>query len=435
MLGHSVAPYVDFSVWGMRRNSWIAGLLVGAALAGAPPVGAQRALERIAPAWRDPSLVTTWSRRGAELAFADESPPPPPFAGLRALALMHLAMHDALNAVVPVYRRYAAGSRDTAAHPLVAAAQAAHDVLAAVYPGKRQALAAALAADLAGVPDNDAKTRGRALGRTIAGALLAVRRDDGWDAAGTYAFRSGAGAYQTTPDWQGFVLQPGFRGARPFAMERSDQFRPPPPPALGSAGNATALAEVRATGAARSTARTPDQTGYAVWWMEFAETSVNRLARELVAERHTHAWQAARLFALLNVSLYDGYVATWDAKYEFNHWRPYTAIRATADSAWESLRPAPPFPEYTSAHAAGCSAAFEILAGTFGDSTSFRMATTTAPPDMPERHFTSFRAAARECADSRVRLGWHFRYATEAGLALGQAVARFVIERHLTASP
>ncbi|MGH7427118.1 MAG: vanadium-dependent haloperoxidase [Candidatus Methylomirabilaceae bacterium] len=421
----------------MTRVSWmvsaaIFGLMTGAA--------GQIALDRVAPALRDNAVVVAWSRRGAELAAADTAAPP--FKGLRALALMHLAMHDGLNAVVPAYRGYTDAAADSLANPVAAAAQAAHDVLSAIYTARSRDLAAALAEDLGRVPDGAAKTRGVALGRSVAAALLAARRGDGWDEPGSYAYRSAPGAYQTTPNWQGFVLQPGFRTARPLALQHPEQFRPPPPPALTSVAYATAVAEVLTMGAATSVARTHDQTSYAVWWMEFAETSVNRLARELLTERRTHAWAAARLFALLNMSLYDGYIATWDAKYEFNHWRPYTAIRSAAtdanpatapDTVWESLRPAPPFPEYTSAHAAGCSAAFEVLAETFGDTVSFRLSTTSAPPEMPGRRFASFRAAAGECADSRVRLGWHFRYATDAGLTLGRAVARYVAERYLRA--
>ena len=146
------------------------------------------------------------------------------------------------------------------------------------------------------------------------------------------------------------------------------------------------------------------------------------------------------MFALLNMSLYDGYIAVWDSKYEYNHWRPYTAIREAAadsnpatapDPTWEPLRTTPPFPEYISAHAAGTKAAMDILSRTFGDNVSFTMATTTAPPQMPTRSFRSFSAAAEECADSRVRLGWHFRYATDAGLALGRAVADWLDRNYL----
>ena len=146
------------------------------------------------------------------------------------------------------------------------------------------------------------------------------------------------------------------------------------------------------------------------------------------------------MFALINMSLYDGYIAIFDSKYEYNHWRPYTAIRqaaldgnpaTVADPNWESLRPAPPFPEYVSGHAAATAASMDILGRTFGDNVSFTMATTTAPPEMPTRSFRSFSAAAAECADSRVRVGFHFRYATDAGLVLGRAVAGWLDKNHL----
>jgi PAP2 superfamily len=171
---------------------------------------------------------------------------------------------------------------------------------------------------------------------------------------------------------------------------------------------------------------------------------VNRLARQLSSDRQMHLWPAARMFAHIGVALYDAYVATWDAKYEYDHWRPYTAIRAadtdsnsqtTPDADWESLRPAPPFPEYSSAHAAACAASFGVLTEAFGRNLAFTMETTMAPPGMPTRTFESFSAAAAECADSRVRLGWHFRYATDAGLALGQRIARYISSHALQVRP
>lgn len=91
----------------------------------------------------------------------------------------------------------------------------------------------------------------------------------------------------------------------------------------------------------------------------------------------------------------------------------------------------PALPEYVSAHTAACAASFEILAGVLGD-TAFAMETLTAPEGMPSRQFPSFHDAVAECTDSRVRLGWHFRYATDAGLVLGRSVATHVVEHYLT---
>ncbi len=386
----------------------------------------------------DSALVVAWNLTVNEIAFAEDQFFT--FKGVRAHAMMHIAIHDALNAVIPLYRRFAYHGSDFLAHPIAAAAQAAHDVVASQYPGEQARLDAELANWLSRIPDGSHKTRGITVGRQSAAAILALRTGDGWDFQGAYAFSSELGAYQTTPPWNGFVFQPGFRFARPFGLRDPDQFRPAPPPELDSQRYAAAYNEVKDFGRVDSLVRTLDQTRYAVWWMEFTEGSMNRLARQLVTQRETHLWRAARMFALLNMSMFDGYLANWDSKFEYNHWRPYTAIREAArdgnkateaDSNWEPLRTTPPFPEYASAHSTVCGSSFEVLKRTFGDHVSFTMETTTAPPEMPTRSFRSFSAAAAECADSRVRLGWHFRYATNRGLALGRAVAEWLEETHL----
>jgi hypothetical protein len=398
----------------------------------------QVALARVPPAFANSALVPAWSNRAAEAAAT--VPQALPFSSLRASAIMHLAMHDALNAVVPVYRPHAFSGQDRAAHPLAAAAQAAHDVLRDLYPQAAAGLRTELEQSLAGIPDGAARTRGLALGKRVAAAILAARQDDGWNQQGTYRFSEGPGAYQSTPEQKGFVLQPGFRAARPFALTRPARFRSPPPPPLTSPAYAAAYNEVKEQGRSNSSARSADQTAYAVWWMEFSETSFTRVARALAAEHRLHPWKAARLFALLSLSLYDGYLAVWDAKFAHDHWRPHTAIWQAGDDrnpatepdpAWAPLRPAPPFPEAPSAHATGCSISAEVLAQTFGAELPFTMSTTSAPSGMPTRRFPSFAAAADECADSRVRLGWHFRYSTDAGRRLGRQVASHLLAHHL----
>ncbi len=428
----------------MKGRVLFAGIALLALPAGAEPQPTEGsreeavALARVPQHFRDGAVVVGWSQKAYDVAFAEDQFLT--FKGHRAFAMTHLAMHDALNAIVPVYRQYSSVPPDLLAHPVAAAAQAARDVLVSQYAKAQADLDAELARWLGPIPNGPRKTRGIALGQRAAAAILALREGDGFDFQGTYTFGTQPGDYQTTPPWNGFVAQPGFRFAKPFGLEAPDQLRPPPPPPLVGAAYAAAFQEVKDYGRIDSTVRTAEQTAYALWWMEFAEGSVNRLARQLVTARHTHLWRAARLFALMNMGLFDTYVAVWDAKYEHDHWRPYTAIReagsdgnpATApDAAWESLRPAPPFPDYVSAHAAGCASTFHALRKTFGNHTHFTMDSATAPPGMPTRTFTSFTAAARECADSRVRIGFHFRYATDAGAELGRALGQYVAEHHL----
>ena len=384
----------------------------------------------------DVAVIVEWNRLATEIAFGEGQFPP--FKGPRALAMTHIAQHDALNAVDRVYEQFVYQGRDRNADPLAAAAQAAHDVVVAEYPARRADADALLAMHLSEVRDGPAESRGVELGHRAAAAILADRRGDGYDFEGSYTFGHEPGDYQTTPPFGGFVLQPGFRFARPFVLGSPDALRPGKPPRLGSGAYAVAFQEVKDMGRVDSTTRTPDQTGYAVWWMEFVETSVNRLTRQLLDPEEMGSRPAARLFAQLNVAIYDGYVAVWDSKFGYNHWRPYTAIREAAadgnprtapDPGWEPLRTTPPFPDYVSAHAAACGGTFAVLSETFGDRTRFTMATTTAPPGMPTRTFSRFSDAADECADSRVRLGWHFRYATDEGKRLGRKVAREVGDR------
>ena len=179
-------------------------------------------------------VIVAWNSLAHDIAFAEDQFLT--FKGQRALAMMHLAMHDALNAIVPVYETYAFTGSVRLAHPIAAAAQAAHDVLQSQYPGQQAALADQLTKWLAHVPSSVLRDRGIALGQATAAAVVARRNGDGWNFQGTYEFGEGPGRYQTTPPWNGFVAWPGFRFAKPFVLEYPHQFRPSPPPPLRTQG-------------------------------------------------------------------------------------------------------------------------------------------------------------------------------------------------------
>jgi hypothetical protein len=89
-------------------------------------------------------VIVAWNQAAHDIAFAEDQFLT--FKGQRALAIMHLAMHDALNSIVPLYSRYAYTGRSNAAHPVTAVAQAAHDVLVSLHPGQQARLASELAA-------------------------------------------------------------------------------------------------------------------------------------------------------------------------------------------------------------------------------------------------------------------------------------------------
>ncbi|HEY6643347.1 hypothetical protein [Povalibacter sp.] len=415
-----------------------------AALAGMPICASTNAPPAHVDRTRSTSgaMVAQWNELAHELAFAEDRFTT--FKGQRAIAMMHLAQHDALNSICPLFDSYVFRQATPTAEPRAAVAHAAREVLVSQYPTAQAQIDTLLAQQLGDAGNSSHGTIGRTLGRAAAAAILEARQDDGWDDPGVYEFRAGPGMYQTTPDWHGFVVHPGLAQAKPFLLESASQWRPHGPPALDTRAYASALNEVQQIGAEHSRVRTADQTHAAVWWMEFSEGLMNRWARRQVVDDHWGLWRTTRLFALMNAALVDTYVAVWDSKYAFNHWRPYTAIRdadtdgnsaTLADHQWQSLRPAPPFPEYVSAHAAGCACTLAILDTAFGKQDEIVLDSLTATPGESTRTFGSFHAAARECADSRIWLGFHFRYSTRAGTALGYQIARYALAHGLLPTP
>jgi hypothetical protein len=407
--------------------------------------GAAQAERRDAAPWcgdRCDQVVIDWNATAYQVIKANDGYADP-MAASRVLAMLHLAMHDAVNAARPRYATFTSIERDEAADPAVAAATAAHDVLAALFKKEPAAavLKAALDTTLLDAGIGTSVTRGSALGKRVAVAVLQRRAGDGADATQPYQPGSRPGEYRFTPGFD-FVAAPHWRHVQPFALQAPSQYRSAPPPALNSAAYARDLIEVKETGTKAADAkRTADQTNYAAWWYEFSDIGWNRIARTVARDRSQDLWQRARTFALLNVAMADSYIAGWDSKMHYNLWRPVTAIRmadsdgnpqTVPDAAFTPLLPTPPVQDYPSTHSALGAAAAAVLADAFGaDRVTFQAASSSALPANPTRRFTSFSEAARENADSRVRAGLHFRFATVAGLELGAKVGRHAVQHML----
>jgi hypothetical protein len=380
-------------------------------------------------------VVVDWNRQTHQVIQAAESYANPMSAS-RVLAMVHLAMHDAVNAAQPRYRSYAfapeAGTPHRAADPTVAAATAAHDVLLALYPKHKEMLGAALGTTLHDAGVGAGVEAGRELGAAAAAAMLRKRAGDGSQADEAYQPRAQAGRWRFTPGFD-FLAAPHWRAVTPFALTSPAQFRVAPPPPLESAEYAAAFEEVKRAGGKEASGRTDEQTRYAAHWYEFSDSGWNRIARTVAQSRPQDLWQRARTFALLNAAMADAYIAGWDSKMHHDFWRPVTAIRLAGedgnprtapDAGWTPLLPTPPVQDHPSTHSALGAAAATVLAHAFGDRVAFTMVSPTALPQAPQRHFRSFSEAARENADSRVRAGLHFRFATEAGLKLGEQIGR-----------
>jgi len=402
----------------------------------------------------DAALVMVWNEH--VLAVAETEDHFLTLKGVRTAAMMHVAMHDALNSIHPKYASYAYHADESDASPLAAAAQAAYEVAASQYPQQKTVWIEELQKWLDTEQDGASKAKGIALGRAAANAILKRRESDNWNAEAKYQWHPMApGVYAEfsehsgTP--KGFIFGAGWSQMKPFMLAKADQFRAPPPPPIGSRRYTAAFNEVKEVGRYASGSRTPDQTHLAMWWKEFVESSHNRLTRGIATRERSDLWDSARLFALLNMSITDAYISVFDSKFFYNHWRPYTAIRWAAHDGNPDTAPDPQwnnthghtyaFPSYPSAHGTASAAAMTILGKTFGDRYRFTMSTPeveqagplSAKVRMvpPTRSFTSFSAAAHECALSRVYLGIHFRYDSEQGERLGKKVGAYAWDHYL----
>jgi PAP2 superfamily len=374
-------------------------------------------------------VVTDWNIAALNAIRANRTSPP---VASRALAILHVAIYDAVNGISRTHEPYAVESAVPASASIEAAASAAaHQVLVTLFPMNATSFDDLHAAKLQEIPDGPQKNRGMAWGEIVADQIAALRAHDRSDAIVPPPPSSGAGFWQPTPPLFARYLLPQWGFVTPFVMPAGDAFRPPGPPDLESEAYLADLEEVTALGAAVGSTRTPEQTEIALFWADGAGTETppghwNRIAQEVGKSLGNTIEQNARLFALLNVALADSAICAWDAKYTYDFWRPVTAIRSSGDPTWSSFIATPPFPDYVSGHSTFSGAAATVLAMFYStDSIGFSTGSDSLPG--VTRDFATFSAAAAEAAVSRLYGGIHFRSANEDGLSAGIAIGEWTV--------
>jgi len=410
-----------------------------------------------------------------------------PGRAARAMAIVHIAIFDAVNAIEGGYASYTGIPRAQANTSIDSAiAQAAHDTLVVMFPSQRAAFDQELTEDLGDIPNGQAKVRGIALGHQAAEAILDMRSNDGSAHAEPVLVQNGGdwvtsnqpGKWRQDP----ISLIPLALGAHwgevePFVLDRANQFRTPAPPALKSQAYTAAFKEVKRLGGdgiVTPTDRTVDQTHISIFWAYDGTPSLcapprlyNQITLTVADVRNTtNVVDLTRLLALVNVSMADAGIAAWESKYFYDYWRPVTGIRE-ADSGTGPLgqgdgngsthgdvtfsplgAPAsnlqgpnftPPFPSYPSGHATFGGALFETLRNFYGTdrirftfvSDEFNGVTVgndgQVRPFLP-RTFNRLSEAEEENGQSRIYLGIHWTFDKTEGIAQGRKVADYVFE-------
>lgn len=411
------------------------------------------------PAIGTADVVTEWNSVFRAAAQADSSTSNPGWSS-RALAMMNGAMFDSLQAIDRTHRPFLVNtSAPTGTSFEAAAAQASHRILSLAYPSQSALLDNALTATLGGVPDGAEKTAGILLGTAVADQYVDRRANDGSDVLVQYTPHSDPGHWRPDPMNPGQeAWGPGWGTVAPFALTSPTQFVAPPPPDMTSQQYADSFNEVKELGALDSATRTADQTQMALFWaydranMGPPPVLFNSAVSQIADQQGNTMEENARLFAITSVALADAGIASWESKFEYDLWRPISAIREAdadgnpltqADPDWVPLGApgagvvpdfTPPFPAYVSGHATFGEAVFRSLEYFYGaDDMSF-MLTSDELPDVI-RTFDSFSEASAEMARSRIYMGVHFDFDDIEGRALGGHIADWINATAFTAVP
>ena len=396
----------------MARIHW---LLVAAAL--------------IVPAAASANTVTDWD----EMAVGWVQPRMAPPFGYRVMAMMHIAMFEAVNSVEHRYAPYRAA---LPAAPEVskeaAAASAAGEVLAKLVPEAAGEIGKSLDAYLASIPEGTSKSEGIRLGADSAAAILALRADDGSSAADAYRPKTRPGQYVPTAITVGSM----FPNVTPFAMTKPSQFRPKPPVALKSAEWARDYNEIKALGAKASAQRTAKQTEDARFWVLTGPLSTHPLIRQIAIAKSLSLIDSARLMTLASIAEADAMVAVMDAKYKYEFWRPITAIRngdisgnpsTERDATWQPIDSTPLHPEYPCAHCIVSSSVASALKAVLGSSAIPEVSMTSPMAPGVVHRWTDLDAYAAEVAEARIFAGFHYRFSTVVGREMGRKLGAYVV--------
>jgi hypothetical protein len=389
-------------------------------------------------------VVLDWNTIAVNTAVANKANP---FAQARYAAIVQLAVFEAVNAIKGDYQPYV-GTIPAApgASAEAAAIEAAFDVLSTYFPASASTLATERTNSLAQIPDGPAKDAGIATGDAAASAMIALRINDG---ASPPQFKvpdpAVPGEWQATPSCpvingvaSGIALQ--WQNVTPFGISHASDFLLGPPPALTSNQYARAYNEVMTVGSINSTQRPQDRSNVALYYAASSPTQVfNQAAQQVAQQQGRSLSENARALALINMAMNDSLVASFFNKYQYNFWRPETAIHAGGTDGNPKTEPdpnfapfitTPCFPSYPSNHGSAGNGAAEVMRHLYGEGGHSITLTNPAVPSIVLQ-YTSFKEITDDISDARVYGGIHFRTDQVAGARLGRAVGSAVYKKNL----
>jgi hypothetical protein len=386
-------------------------------------------------------VVADWN--AFTIQFAGMAGRPQGAAVTLDIAMVHAAIHDAVQAYQHRFKTFTAPIPNAGGSPVAAVAKAAHDVLVSRFqiPVPNAGLIAQVDAAYNTYLINNGlavNNPGVAVGQQAALQIILDRANDGAYPANPETFTGSTEPGQWRPTPPGFapMAAPWLGNVTPFVQkDREGLLHEPPPPHLTSGKYTRDYNEVKAMGRRTNSARTAQQTTMALFFSGNFVLILNNVIRSVAAARLTDIGDSARLFALAWLSAADSGINVWNNKRTYNVWRPSTAIvnaadddnpRTQADAAWLPLINDPPYPDYTSGANGLTGAITRALENYFGDDVwTFNATTNALENSLPiaPRTYHSFSALADDVVEARILLGIHFRFADEVARRQGKQSA------------
>jgi hypothetical protein len=390
--------------------------------------------------------VLDWNNIAAQTILAPSTRGP---AITLDFAVVHAAMHDAVQAYEKRFEPYAIDVPDPEGSIAAAVAKAAHDVLVDRFPGQAAALDLLYQNYLAdnGLTGDDP---GVLVGFEVAAGIIALRANDG---SFPFVFPSFTGAeltgvWRPTPSYNpgppasfASMAVPWAAEVTPFVALSPSQFRAEPPPQLNSAKYARDYNEVKALGSLENSARTPEQTQLAYFFADNFFAQWHRVIRSIAEMNLDNEGDTARLLALSWLAVADAFITTWESKIYYSYWRPVTAIhegdsdgnnKTAGDPNWKPFLNTPNYPEYTSGANGVVGAIFRTMRLYFGtDKFTFFITSNHAMANPNVRIYERFSDAVQDMVDVRICHGLHFRFGDEAGRKVGRQTAKWVFHNAL----
>jgi len=379
-------------------------------------------------------VIGDWNQKA--VTFVESRQMAPPHAE-RIMALVHLAMFDAVNSIE---RRYRPGivqlDPSAKASSEAAAAAAAGTVLASLDPKTAVEMTGAIAASLTAISAGEAKSEGIRFGEAVALSVLKARANDGSGAADAYRPKTSPGVYVPTPT----TVASTWPSVRPFAMASAAQFRPQAPIALQSEEWSIDYNEIKELGGRASVKRSARQTEDARFWLAPGPAIYYPMVRQLAVARNLGLLDGARFIALIAVAKSDAFVAVFDAKYHYDFWRPITAIRngdtddnprTERDATWQPIEATPMHPEYPCAHCIQSGSLAGVVKVVFGTVDIPEIAITSPTAPGITHRWTSLESYADEVANARIWSGFHYRFSTRVGTEMGHQIGEYVVKNFM----